>query len=729
MYGLSVLDIIIIALYFLGMIGIGLWSMRRIKSQEDYFLGERKFGKVIQVFAAFGQATSSDSGPSVATTTFNNGAAGVWSALLMLFATPFFWLTGVWYRRLRIVTMGDFFKERYASKGLAGTYAIISSIGLMILLSIGLLSITKTVMVMTPKAETELTINETTELERAVRLDSLKAMDFGILTNAQIEDLATLSNENPSKTFSHINKNLLILIIVIIVCLYAVLGGLEAALVSDLVQGVFIIILSFMLIPFAFSAINEIYGGEGMMDAFKNMHEQLPTSFFEIFGSPYSVDFTWYYILAVAFMALINVSAQANHFVTPGVAKNEYAARFGLTFGSYLKRFTTILWGLTALAAVLLYSNDITDPDLLWGHASKELLGPLNLGLVGLMVASLTAALMSTADMLMITTSALLTTNVYKVLLPNKSDLHYLRVGRILGGSVVIGAALMVIYSDSILSQLKLWWEFGVIFSGGFWLGILWRRIHKKAVWVSLISTLTVFFLIPIVAVWSFPFLSTNVNLIKQTKERTEVRTYLASKGDVLERNREIEIFETSVNFKNIKVLNEGDIFSKTYKLPQKAIFWTGGVRLNSDGQLEGAGLLSLELVLLDKIGFDLSSNAYALNETLRVLIRTIFPFILLILLSYTFKQSTEERIRLNRFFVKMKVPTLENPIDDKKVLEDAYKNPHQYNYKKMFTGSDWEVLKWNKTDSYGFIISIGVVFALLAFLYLVMNIGGKIII
>ncbi|MGC9342896.1 MAG: hypothetical protein ACP5E3_09370, partial [Bacteroidales bacterium] len=135
MFGLSFFDLLVIFIYFLFLIFIGFWSMRRVKNQEDYFLGGRKFGKLIQVFAAFGQATSADTGPSVATTTMNNGASGIWSALMMLFSTPSYWFTGVWYRRLRLLTMGDFFTERYSSRLLGASYAVLATISLTLLLS------------------------------------------------------------------------------------------------------------------------------------------------------------------------------------------------------------------------------------------------------------------------------------------------------------------------------------------------------------------------------------------------------------------------------------------------------------------------------------------------------------------------------------------------------------------------------------------------------------------
>ena len=135
MFGLAVLDVVVIALYFLVVLGIGVWASRRIQTQEDYLLGGRRFGKLVQIFASFGQATSSDGPVGTSTTTFGNGAGGIWSSLLMLFSTPLFWITSPWFRRMRVLTMGDFYEERYGSKRMAGVYAIVASIGMMGLLA------------------------------------------------------------------------------------------------------------------------------------------------------------------------------------------------------------------------------------------------------------------------------------------------------------------------------------------------------------------------------------------------------------------------------------------------------------------------------------------------------------------------------------------------------------------------------------------------------------------
>ena len=726
MFGLSIIDISVIVVYFVIIIGIGVRSMLRIKNQEDFFLGGRKFGKVIQIFATFGQATSADTGPSVGTATYNNGAAGVWANLLMLFSTPLFWFIGPWYRRMRFTTLADFYTERFTSKGLGMIYAIMSSIGLGILLSLGFITIIKTVSVMTPKTYDEFSVEEKNEYQLAERMYQLEDRDFELLNLAELDELTHLRQLQPEKSFSHINKYWLVLLIVLIVGGYSMMGGLEAAFLSDLIQGVFIILLSIMLVPFAIMEINRVYGGTGIMNALTNMHDSLPESFFEIFGSPYSLDFTWYYIAALSIMAIINTCAQANTFVTPSAAKNEYSARVGLTFGSYLKRVTTVLWGFTALLIVFLYAKDITDPDKLWGLASFKLLGSVNLGLVGLMIASLMAALMSTAATLMITTSALLTNNIYRHYYPNKNEKHYVRIGRILGSLVIVAAAAITLLNDNLFQIMKLWWEFGVIFSAGFWMGILWRKTNRLSVKVSIISTFLLFFGVPLLINVINPSIKQDSDLLKTTGERFEVRKYEARQVDV--EQRELEIADWVATPEGIRplALRQGEAFEKKFKLPSKSIFWSTGIMIDENGDPEGTGMLNLELLLLDALGVDLENNTYSMNETLRIIIRMSFPFLLIIFISYFFPKKDDEEANIDRFYAKMKTPVGESRELDTRNLAMAYADPTLHDHTKLFgPHSNWEFTKWDKTDKFGFLAACAFVAFVLWLLYFLVNLGG----
>ena len=112
---MHVLDYVVLVGYFLAMMGIGVWVMRRVKVQEDYFMGGRSFGKLLQAFAAFGAGTGSSDPVNTANTTFMSGLSGMWSVMYWLFVTPFYWITGVWYRRMRHLTLGDWFVEDQSS--------------------------------------------------------------------------------------------------------------------------------------------------------------------------------------------------------------------------------------------------------------------------------------------------------------------------------------------------------------------------------------------------------------------------------------------------------------------------------------------------------------------------------------------------------------------------------------------------------------------------------------
>ena len=48
-YGLKPIDLAMIAGYFLVVMGIGFWAARRVKSEKDFFLGGRSFGKALLV--------------------------------------------------------------------------------------------------------------------------------------------------------------------------------------------------------------------------------------------------------------------------------------------------------------------------------------------------------------------------------------------------------------------------------------------------------------------------------------------------------------------------------------------------------------------------------------------------------------------------------------------------------------------------------------------------------
>ena len=116
MFGLHVVDLTVIAIYFAGLTVIGVMTGKAIKDTGDFFMGGRRFGKVLMIGHAMGTGTHTDQPVTVAGASYSIGLAGIWYQWIWMFSTPFYWLLAPIYRRLRYITTGDFFERRYGQR-------------------------------------------------------------------------------------------------------------------------------------------------------------------------------------------------------------------------------------------------------------------------------------------------------------------------------------------------------------------------------------------------------------------------------------------------------------------------------------------------------------------------------------------------------------------------------------------------------------------------------------
>jgi len=658
----------------------------------------------------------------------SNGASGIWAMLAGgLINLPVFWMTSIWYRRLRLLTLGDFFEERYDSKRMAAFYALCQTIFFVLIAAIGLVAMSKTVSAITAKPVSELNAAERIEYYQAVEKEKLEAADFALLSEQQKTRLIHLQELKPKKEYSYINENGLIIFVAIITLFYASIGGLAAAFIVDLIQGMFIILLSVLLIPFAMAKINLQFGGEGVMGAFQTIHRVLPASFMEIWGSPGLIEFSWYWILGFSIMIVITTAVQANQMTACGSAKNDYTARFGFVSGMLLKRYSSVMWGVVALMTVVLYGGTISDPDYVWGHATRDLLGPVNLGLVGLMIACLIAALMAAKSAFMLTASALITNNLYRPFRPDCSENHYIWAGRVFSALYMFVSAYIATQSKGLFELFKMTMMFNSILAAAFWLGMLWRRSNRAGAWVSMVVMFIATVILPF-GIPAFQGVRTSGYLNKTTEAIPVTRTYTAREMDVKQRNNTI-ITRDQFNAVGKKeghrsgVLKVGDKFEKKVLLPKKSVFWSEGIDYKS-GVATGKGYLKVELVALDLMGWDLSKNSYSLNETLTFIFRIVFPFLILMFVACFTRPLEKEK--LDQFYGKLLTPvTGDCSAEDDKEMELTRANPNRFNDLKLFPRSNWEFRKWNREDWTGVIVSCIAVLSVVGLLVLIVSFGS----
>ncbi len=702
----------VLIIYLIGMVAIGVWSMRRVRGQEDYFMGSRGFGKLLQSFAAFGAGTGAHEPVTVGRTVWTSGLSGVWSALMWLFVTPIYWIVAVWYRRMRHLTLGDWFVERYQSPALGVAYSAFALLFYMFYLSTMLSAIASFAAPL-------------------LGFESLGGLDL---------------------------KYLLIPGLALVVIAYGVLGGLTAAYYTDLIQGVFIILLSVLLIPFGLWALVENFGDPqqmGLMDGFRILHERVSSDHFSLFAGPSAGEFPVQYIVSLSLLVMVGIVVQPHFIATGGgSAKSEDEARIGLVVGNFLKRLCTVGWALTALIALALLAGNAeiaADNDRVWGVAAREILGPLKLGLVGLMLACLMAAMMSSADTYMIVTAALITRNVFVTWInPTASEKTCLLVGRLTGLIMIVGASVISIQFSDVFGQFKFAVELPILFAAPFWIGMYWRRANRVSVWLTLVFSALMFFVLP----WALPrmasSLRTNPMFSAATHTVTTTLSRPATAADVAKRQAWQTLQQQASDDGDQDMLDSlgpeppvaalGEEIDIVVRSGGSAIFWSGGLEptgpvenvLVSDvqqgmtrvvierqtGQFRGAGNLNLDFVLYAMLGWDLSSSSKAQLETLRLPPRLLLPFAVLGLISLVTPRGDPEQ--LDRYFAKMKTEVSPDPEEDRRNLEASYANPRRFEGDRLFPGTEWEFLRPRTKDVAGFLVSVamcGVVIGLLVWL------------
>jgi len=206
MFGLNPWDVLSLTVYLLGITALGLWAAKRVHNLGDYFMGGRKFGRWFMIMHNFGTGTHTDQAVSVAGASYKIGLAGIWYQWLWLFVTPFYWLTPLIFRRMRYITTSDYFEERF-SKGLGIFYTFAGMFFMMIAMGMMLQGTGRTIEAIT---------DHTIPMWLSVAVMTVLFVSYGVA------------------------------------------GGLAAAVITDFIQGFFIIIMSFLLLPSSLSEEGKI---------------------------------------------------------------------------------------------------------------------------------------------------------------------------------------------------------------------------------------------------------------------------------------------------------------------------------------------------------------------------------------------------------------------------------------------------------------------------------------
>jgi len=423
---------IVLILYFAGMLLMGWWSRRGIHNQEGYLLGNRRFGWPMMVMHAFGAGTHPGNVAGVMSQGVVSGASGIWVSWMWLFGTPFYWIIAPIIRRMRCLTMADFFRERFGSSA-SVLYIIVAAMGMIVFLAGVMLATTRTVQGVMGKALTE----------------ESEIWFFGIL-----------------------------FVTTAVFIIYSYWGGIIAAIRTDMIQGLMIIALSFIAIPVALGRVDGMAGvratlgtqGGNYLSLFDPKEFSLLTVLLLSINAP---------LTALAFPHLMSVCA---------AGRTEWEGRVGFTYGNILKRICTIGWCVLGLCwlAYLINEGLAIHKDAAFGDSIRGLLRP---ELQGVMLACVMAAAMSSGDAVQVTVAGLFSQNIYRVYFNPKADENQLvRVTRIIGVVIaLLGLGGAILMRSNLVKAILDYFNILSLVGISTAMGILWRRMNTTGMFSSTI--------------------------------------------------------------------------------------------------------------------------------------------------------------------------------------------------------------------------------------------------
>ena len=432
---ITTLDWAVLIAYLVVITAIGLIAGYRVRRTGEFFLGGRRFGPWLMIGQSFGVGTHAEMPVALAGAVYSLGASAIWFQWKNLFITPFYWLMAPVFRRIRRTTMAEFMDDRYGP-GMAALYIVF-------------------------------------------------AVCFIILNMGSM--LKGAGKVISQATGGSIGVNDIVVAMTVMFILYSFVGGLVAAAWTDLFQGILIIVLSFMLIPL----------GWGEVGGFHGMKASLEPFYFSL-ATPSGIGLWVIFMLTVN--GLVGIMAQPHMLATVGTGRDERTCRIGMLGGNFVKRVCTVGWALVGLIAAAMIAqggageSGLGDPENAFGFTCRQLLFP---GALGLLIASVLAANMSTCSAFLVDSGALFTEGLYRRLTPGRDDAHYLWVGRISGFAItMLGVAYAVYLIQSVLYTFLLTETLATFVGISVLGGLVWRRANRWGALASLFASLSTNFLL-----------------------------------------------------------------------------------------------------------------------------------------------------------------------------------------------------------------------------------------
>ncbi len=310
--------------------------------------------------------------------------------------------------------------------------------------------------------------------------------------------------------------------LVIITAAYSLYGGLAAVAWTDVVQVVLLIIGGLVT---TFIALDYVTPEGGVMNGFSHIFNVADEKFHMILSrdNPEFFNLPGIAVLIGGLWVANLYYWGFNQYIIQRTlaAKSLKESQRGIAFAAFLKMIIPLIVVIPGIVAYVLYTQP-EGTNIIAGvkDAFAKPDGGINfdksypwlisvfvpVGFKGLVLAALTAAIVSSLGSMVNSTSTIFTMDIYKPYL-NKtaSEKNLVKTGRIVATSALVIAAFLAPFLGNIPQMFQYIQEYTGLVSPGvlavFLLGLFWKKTTNKAAIVGILSSILVAFLLKLPAV------------------------------------------------------------------------------------------------------------------------------------------------------------------------------------------------------------------------------------
>ena len=428
-------DLVMVVLYVVFIVSLGFYFARRTKTTDDYFLAGRTLTWWLIGFSLFASNVSSSTLIGLSSAAYGSGISVYnyeWMAALVLVLFAFFFLP--FYLRSRIYTMPEFLEKRFDERSRYYFSALMIFMNIVI--------------------------------------DTAAALYAGALVVQII--------------YPEVDLWISVVILGILAGLYTIAGGLAAVVYTDAVQAVLLLIGALIVSVLAFGQIG------GSWEAVTSV---VPPEDLSVIRPASDPVMPWPGLLTGVFLLGFYFWA-TNQFMVQRTlgARNLDEGRWGAIFAGFLKLPIIFIMVLPGIFGRLIYpaaefpalaeNSDLIFPTLMFDL--------LPVGIRGLIIAALVAAIMSSVDSTLNSASTLVTMDFIKKLRPEASNRTLVVAGRVVTFTFM---ALAILWAPQIINFPDIWTYLQTMLAylappvvACFVMGIFWKRANRHSAFWGLIA-------------------------------------------------------------------------------------------------------------------------------------------------------------------------------------------------------------------------------------------------